>query len=67
MKLESFMMDFFAHKEMADQLLEELDGIARNIDPYVFGLPVSSEAVMAQMREAIAAWVFLNAGERDSG
>ena len=43
--------------EIANELLAELDRIARSYDSYEYGLPVGADHVTAEMREAIYRWL----------
>lgn len=43
--------------ELADEVLRELDAIARDYDGYEYGLPTSSPPTAAQMREALYRWL----------
>lgn len=42
---------------LADELLSELDRVARNYESYEYGLPVGADHVGAEMREAIYRWL----------
>ena len=43
--------------EQIDDLLTDLDAIARNYDGYEYGLPISHELEHPKMREAVATWL----------
>lgn len=42
---------------LADELLSDLDSIARNYESYEYGLPVGADHVGAELREAIYRWL----------
>ena len=43
--------------EQIDDLLTDLDAIARNYDGYEYGLPISHELEHPKMREAVVTWL----------
>lgn len=45
--------------EKIDELLNELDSIARAVDPYDYGLPFGNESKI-KMRECIWNWLITN-------
>ena len=46
-----------ANKSKVDKLLSTLDNAAREYEHYEYGLPLSNESVMAQMREIVYTWL----------
>lgn len=44
------------NKEKIDELLSQLDAIAKDVDSYEYGLPMYDENVKARMREALYMW-----------
>ena len=57
MTTEPLVIIAISHPKLVDELLSELDGIARAYDHYEYGLPLHGEDTKAQLRECVYRWL----------